>query len=315
MRIAVLRALQLGDFLVAVPALRALRRAYPMAHIALVALPWTRALVERFSRYIDELVEYPGAPADYDLVLQMHGDGSRTNAIALALGGKRTVGFYRPGNACPDRETFIEWDERENEVLRCLRLAEKAGAHDGTPALEFPLLEADIAEWRALGLGRYVCVHAGSQLPSRRWPPERFAAVGDWLAARSYRVVLTGSVGEAPLARKVETGMRAAAVNLVGKTSLGALGALVARARLVVCNDTSLSHIAAAMRTPSVVIACGSDPRRWAPLDRELHRVVYHDIECRPCMNAECPIGHPCALEVPTGTVIQEASRMLACAA
>ncbi len=315
MRIAVLRALQLGDFLVAVPALRALRRAYPAAHIALVALPWTRALVARFPRYIDELVEYPGVPARYDLVMQMHGDGSCTNAIALALGGKRTAGFYRRGNACPDRETFIEWDDHENEVLRCLRLAEKVGAHGESAELEFPLLQADIAEWRALGLGHYVCVHAGSQLPSRRWPAERFAAVADWLAARGYRVVLTGGTGEAPLAKSVESAMRAVPVNLVGKTSLGALGALVARARLVVCNDTSLSHIAAAMRTPSVVIACGSDPRRWAPLDRELHRVLHHDIECRPCMNAECPIGHPCALEVPAGAVIQEASRMLACAA
>jgi ADP-heptose:LPS heptosyltransferase len=315
MRIAVLRALQLGDFLVAVPALRALRRGYPAAHIALVALPWTRALVERFSRYIDELVEYPGAPADYDLVVQMHGDGSRTNAIALALNGKRTAGFYRSGTACPDPETFIEWDERENEVLRYLRLAEKLGGRGALPELEFPLLQADIVEWSALRLGNYVCVHAGSQLPSRRWPRERFAAIADWLAACGYEVVLTGGAGEAALVQDVERAMRARPLNLAGKTSLGGLGALVARAHLVVCNDTSLSHIAAAMRTPSVVIACGSDPRRWAPLDRQLHRVLYHDVECRPCMNAECPIGHPCALQVSSGTVIQELSRMLACAA
>jgi ADP-heptose:LPS heptosyltransferase len=306
MKIAVLRALQLGDFLVAVPALRALRRAYPEAHIALVALPWTAALLERFSRYIDELVEYPGVPAGYDLVLQMHGDGSRTNAIALALGGKRTAGFYRAGHPCPDPETFVEWDDRENEVLRCLRLAEKVGARSGTPELEFPLLQADMEEWSAFRLDDYVCVHPGSQLASRRWPPERFAAVADSLATRGHKVVLTGSAGEAALVGKVARAMRAVPLNLAGKTSIGALGALVARARLVVCNDTSLSHIAAAMRTPSVVIACGSDPRRWAPLERALHRVLFHDIECRPCMHAECPIGHPCALEVSTATVIQQ---------
>ena len=307
MKIAVLRALQLGDLLVAVPALRALRRAYPGARIALVALPWARTFVERFSRYVDELVEYPGMPADYDLVLQMHGDGSCTNAVALALGGKRTAGFYRPGNDCPDRELFVEWDDRENEVLRCLRLTERVGARMLSPELEFPLTPADLAEWARLRLSNYVVVHAGSQLPSRRWPAERFATVVDWLTARGLKVVLTGTPGE-PVVSPT-------ALNLIGKTSLGGLAALVARAQLVVCNDTSVSHIAAAMRTPSVVVACGSDPRRWAPLDRQLHRVLWQDLECRPCMNVECPIGHPCALAITPGAVIGEASRMLACAA
>jgi ADP-heptose:LPS heptosyltransferase len=314
MRIAVLRALQLGDLLVAVPALRALRRAYPDAHISLVALPWAAAFVARFARYVDALEEYPGRPGNYDLVLQMHGDGSCTNAIALALGGKRTAGFYRRGDGCPDSESFIEWQDRENEVLRCLRLAERLGA-EGPPELEFPLGEADWAEWRSFRLANYACVHVGSQLPSRRWPRERFAAVADALAARGLKVVLTGSAGEAPLVEEVARRMRAAPLNLAGKTTLGGLGALVARARLVVANDTSVSHIAAAMRTPSVIVACGSDPRRWAPLDQELHRVLWHDIECRPCMNAECPIGHPCALAISTGAVLNEINRTLACAA
>ncbi len=314
MRIAVLRALQLGDLLVAVPALRALRRAYPDAHVSLVALPWAASFVGRFARYVDALEEYPGRPGDYDLVLQMHGDGSCTNAIALALGGKRTAGFYRRGNDCPDPESFIEWEDRENEVLRCLRLAERVGAK-GTPELEFPLGEADWAEWRSFRLANYACMHAGSQLPSRRWPRERFAAVADALAARGLKVVLTGSAAEAPLVEEVARRTRAAPLSLAGKTTLGGLGALVARARLVVANDTSVSHMAAAMRTPSVIVACGSDPRRWAPLDQELHRVLWHDIECRPCMNAEGPIGHPCALAVPTGAVVNEINRMLACAA
>lgn len=313
MRIAVLRALQLGDLLVAVPALRALRRAFPDAHVTLVALPWTAALVARFARYIDALDEYPGRRADYDLVLQMHGDGSCTNAIARALGGRRMAGFCRAGNERPD--LFIEWDERENEVLRCLRLVEHVSGVRGSPELEFPLGEADWAEWRALGLGHYACVHAGSQLPSRRWPPERFAAVADALAARGLKIVLTGGKGELPLVDEVAQHMRSTPLNLAGKTTLGGLGALVARARLVVCNDTSVSHIAAAVRTPSVVVACGSDPRRWAPLDQDLHRVLWHDIECRPCMNAECPIGHPCALAVSSSLVIQEVHERLACAA
>jgi ADP-heptose:LPS heptosyltransferase len=326
MKIAVFRALQLGDLLCAVPALRALKASFRDASITLVSLAWGRAFVARFRRYIDEFAEFPGFPGtqnffeamhsrSFDLVVQMHGDGSKTNAIALAMRARRTAGFYLPGAECPDPARFVEWRAEENEVLRCLRLTERLGARSSGVELEFPLFESDWAEWRALGVREYVCVHAGSQLPSRRWPPERFAAIADALAADGLRVVLTGSAAEASITRRVAQAMRGPAVDLAGRTSLGALGALIAQARLVVCNDTGISHIAAAVRTPSVVVCCGADPRRWAPLDARLHRVLYHDVECRPCMHVDCPIGHPCALGVSVAAVKHEVSRMLACAA
>jgi ADP-heptose:LPS heptosyltransferase len=105
------------------------------------------------------------------------------------------------------------------------------------------------------------------------------------------------------------------ALDLAGRTTLGGLAALLSRARLLVSNDTGVSHIAAAMRTPSVVIACGSDPQRWAPLDRERHRVLWRDVECRPCAHRECPIGHPCALGVPARQVLDEIRSLVQCAA
>src|SRR5690242_10597070 len=121
-RIGVLRALQLGDVLCATPALRALRAAFPKAHITLIGLPWARDMVDRLS-YIDELLAFPGFPGlpesapdlaalpeffrnaqahRFDLVVQMHGDGRLSNSLAAALGARMLAGYYVPGAWCPD---------------------------------------------------------------------------------------------------------------------------------------------------------------------------------------------------------------------
>lgn len=336
MKIAILRPLQLGDLLCVMPAVRAIRGAYPEARIALVGLPWARALAMRFSRYFDGFLEFPGFPgmperppdvaliptffhraADekFDLVLQMHGSGELSNPIAALMGGTLTAGFYRPGHYRPDDQRFFPWCDDEHEVLRWIRLVRELGVEPRGSQLEFPLAERDWDDWGSLRLGEYAVLHVGSQLPSRRWPAERFAEVGDALAVEGLRVVVTGTASEKSLVRKVAQEMREPPVDLAGRTTLGALAAVIARARLLVCNDTGVSHIAAALRTPSVVVACGSDPRRWAPLDRERHRVLYHEVACRPCAHRECPIGHPCALGVSAREVITETRRAMLCAA
>lgn len=336
MKIAIFRALQLGDLLCSMPAVRAIRAACPEARIALIGLPWARELAMRFSGYFDGFVEFPGFPGmperspdiaaiprflddvfreRFDLVLQMHGSGELTNPLTVLMGGALTAGFYRPGHYRPDAQRFFPWRDDEHEVLRWLRLVRALGIEARGSELELPLAGRDWAEWRALRLGDYAVLHAGSQLPSRRWPAERFAEVGDALAAEGMQVVLTGAASERAITAKVRHAMREPAIDLAGRTTLGGLAALIARARLLVCNDTGVSHVAAAMRTPSVVVACGSDPSRWAPLDRELHRVLYEDVACRPCAHRECPVGHPCALAVFPRMVLEEARKALLCAA
>jgi ADP-heptose:LPS heptosyltransferase len=113
-----------------------------------------------------------------------------------------------------------------------------------------------------------VIVHPGAQMPSRRWPAERFAEAADALLADGWQIAVTGTAAETRLTANVLGAMASPAVHLAGATSVGALAALVRDARVVVCNDTGISHIAAAMRTASVVFASGSDTRRWAPLYR-----------------------------------------------
>ena len=100
-------------------------------------------------------------------------------------------------------------------------------------------------------------------------------------------------------------------VNLCGKTSLGALASLLQQGRLLISNDTGISHIAAAVKLRSVVVACGSDVRRWAPPDAERHIVLHAAVPCRPCAYDTCPIGHGCALAIAAEQVIAMATRQL----
>ncbi len=337
-KIGIFRALQLGDLLCAVPALRALRAAAPQAHITLIGLPWAASFARRFSRYLDAHISFPGFPGlpehsvdlpavpgfiaamqqqRFDCLLQLHGSGVLTNPLVMTFGAVRNAGFYRAGDYCPDPLHFMQWEERQHEILRILQLMEFLGVPSQGEDLEFPLAAAD---YRALfhshdalpAPGSYACIHPGARMLSRRWPATRFAEVADRLHAAGLTVVLTGSVQEAELVRIVQCSMRTPALNLAGKTELGAFAALVAQARLVVCNDTGISHIAAAVKTPSVVVCCGADPKRWAPLNWRRHRSIYAEVACRPCAHQICSIGHLCAEQVSSDAVMMVIRQVLA---
>lgn len=343
-RIGVFRALMLGDLLCAVPALRALRAAYPAARITLIGLPWAATLLERL-RYVDDFVAFPGFPGlpeaepklaelpafiarsearRFDLVVQMHGRGDVTNPIVAGLGARHVAGFRAPGAWCPEPALFADWPEHGHEVERLLRLTDRLGVARQGPALEFPVRASDHASLARLWPAgrapeRYVCVHPGAQLASRRWPIERMADVAATLRRAGRGIVVTGVAAERALAAELLQRLDAAdganaapVVDLVGRTTLWELGAVVERARLVVCNDTSVSHIAAALGTPSVVVSCGADVARWAPRDGQRHRVLWQPVPCRPCTHARCPTAHECATAIDAATVAGAALELLA---
>ncbi len=300
-RIAVFRALHLGEMLCAVPALRALRTAAPTAHITLIGLPWAASFVRRFSRYVDAHAAFPGFPglpgqaADlaripgfiaamqaqrFDCALQMHGNGLLSNPLLRTFGAARNAGFYRPGDYCPDPLRFLTWDDTGHDVLRLARLMDFLGAHVREHTLEFPLSEADRQALHdshpALpAAGSYVCLHPGARMPARRWPAARFAEVADSLHTAGLRVVLIGSAQETSLAAAVQENMQVSALNLTGKLSLGAFAALLAQARLLLCNESGIVQMAAALRIPSVALCYGNEARSWEPCDRRRHRSVW----------------------------------------
>jgi ADP-heptose:LPS heptosyltransferase len=301
-RVAIVRALPgLGDLLCTVPAWRAIRAAYPTAHLTLVGLPHARQFVTRYQRYLDDFLEFPGFPGiserppavrrlpaflalaqakRFDLALQMHGSGESSNQFTVLLGARDNAGFFLPGHYCPDPSRFLPFLPAESEVRRYLRLLNHLGIPAQGEELEFPIRDEDnrafrrFVDTRDLQPGSYVCIHAGAKDEPRRWSPECFALVADGLADAGLRVVLTGVAAEAGLVDAVANRMRGPALNLTGRTPRGMLASLVQGARLVVCNDTGISHLAAALSVPSVVVFLASDPMRWAPLDTRRHKIA-----------------------------------------
>lgn len=342
-RIVIFRALQLGDMLCAIPALRALRHAEPNAHVTLIGLPWAAGFARRFSGYIDDFMAFPGAAElpeqapdaarlsnfydaaqqrHFDLAIQLHGSGRFSNAITAALGARQSAGFVpddKPLSApIEPAGNWLPWPEHLPEIERYLHLLRHLGYEPQGSALEFPLARGEVAAWRALcqarrlQAGKYVCVHPGARMPSRRWPSQRFATVASQLAAQGWSIVLTGTAEEIGLAQDFRSHMQYPFIDLCGVTTLGGLAALIADSCLLICNDTGVSHLAAALRTPSLVVACGSDVARWAPLDRELHTVLADYPACRPCMEQVCRIGHLCAMAISAAQVTHTALQMLA---
>lgn len=345
-QIAVLRALALGDLLCAVPTFRALRHAHPDARITLIGLPWAAEFVERFSHLLDGFLPFPGWPgipqvpvdpartarflADaqaerFDLAVQLQGSGLASNAFAVLLGARQTAGFLPPGlDAPPGPGQWLHHEPRGHEIHRLLRLAPAFGSgHRPAPPddrLEFPVRDVDrvtaggILAQAGLTRGAYAIVHPGSSDPRRRWPVDAFGEVARELRLAGLGVLVTGVANEAALTARVATAARGPSLDLAGRTGLGVLAALVEGARLVVSNDTGVSHLAAALGVPSVVVFVGSDPERWAPLDGERHTAVGSG---RPdpgapgggCRDARMPcLGDACTLATRSASGIAPAS-------
>lgn len=276
-RVLMYRALGLGDFLTGVPAYRAVRRAHPRAELTLAAPGPLRPLAE-LAGDIDVFLptpelhtpEWEGEPPG--VVVNLHGSGPQSHRALLPLvdgqAQARLVAYGRP-------ELGIDgpvWRDDEHEVARWCRLVEAAGMPADREDLQ---LTVPAPEPVRRGV---TVVHPGAADPARRWRPERFAAVARQLAADGHAVVVTGVRDEARIAEDVAraAGLPSTAV-LAGQLDLAAMAALVARARLVICGDTGVAHLATAYGTPSVVLFGAMSPALWGPpAGRPQHVVLRH---------------------------------------
>jgi ADP-heptose:LPS heptosyltransferase len=277
-RLLALRALGLGDLLTVVPALRALRRGWP-AHRIVLACPRELEPLVRLIGAADSVLPAAGLDAPLrwtgralDVAVNLHGCGPQSHRRLAGIRPGRLLAFACAAAGHLEGPPWVDEEhDEEHEVRRWCRML---GAH-GVPSDPDDLSLA--RPHQPPPVRGAVVVHPGAAYESRRWPPERYAAVARTLEALASPVVVTGSRGELPRALHVAelAGLPRGRV-LAGRTDLAALAALVAAARLVVCGDTGVGHLATAYGTASVVLFGPVPPAAWGPPpDRPQHRVLW----------------------------------------
>jgi ADP-heptose:LPS heptosyltransferase len=262
-----LRALKLGDLLVAVPAIRGLRRAFPRHRLVLAVPGWLEPVVDLVEG-VDALLPTPGLddplPIEagrIDVAVNLHGSGPESRTLIDALGARLSM-VHRveeidgdaPAGPMPVWRDGLHERERWVRLVGAYGVAADPGEVGLAPAPHVPELDGATV------------LHVGAAYGSRLWPAERFAAVARSLADDGHRIVFTGGTGERDRALDVaERASLDAQAVLAGRLDLGRFAGAVQRARLLVSADTGAAHLASAYGTPSVVLFGPAAPEHWGP--------------------------------------------------
>ncbi len=326
-RLLCVRLDNVGDLLMTTPAIRALKESLPGRHVTLLASP-AAAAAAPFIDEIDEAIPYaapwvkqpqarPDTVLDIARVLRERAfdaaviftvySQSALPAATLcsAAGIPLRLAYCRenPYQLLSDwvRETEPEGGIR-HEVQRQLDLVAHVGCRTARQRLSFTV-PSHATTWasrrlRFLGIdpaGTWVLIHPGATAPSRRYPPELWAVAAEQLGrARACPIVFAGAPEDEPLVSAIRRTLSVPSESFCGQLDLARLGALIALAPVLLCNNSGPAHLAAATGTPVVDLYALTNPQHtpW----QVSQRVLFHDVPCRFCYRSECPQGHHACL-------------------
>jgi lipopolysaccharide heptosyltransferase II len=309
----------LGDAVMSVPAVRAIKNGRPDVHVT-IAAPDKIAPMWKFIPEVDSIVPLPGGsllPVVRLLRQQMPFDVAILfpNSLRVALeswlsGISQRVGYR--GHWRSWLVNQIVRDPRrpgppEHHSLRFLRIARECGAE--TSNIEVPKLNqtSNIKHQTLIGL----CPGA-EYGPAKRWLPERFAEAAAKITAQSSaRWVLLGTKNDAAIGEQIAAAIGDHCVNRIGQTTLDQLIVELRQCRLLLTNDTGTMHLAALLGVPVVAIFGSTEPRLTGPLGNG-HIVLRHHVECSPCFLRECPIDFRCMKAVTADEVAGAVLSLLA---
>jgi lipopolysaccharide heptosyltransferase II len=344
-RVLAVRLDALGDVLMTTPALRALKASAPGCQVTLLTssagarvaalvpeiddvithdVPWMKATARRGGGAMDRalITRLRRGRFDAAAIFTVYSQNPLPAAllclladVPLRLAHCRENPYQLLTDWVPDPEPgrLVR-----HEVRRQLDLVATVGARtpDERLSLRVPAAARDrvavLLDRLGLDSDGWVLVHPGASAPSRRYPPDRFAEAAQRLAARTGReIVFMGRADEGDLIESIRTSMQAPSHSVAGRVDLGEMAALVARAPLLISNNTGPVHVAAAVGTPVVDLYALTNPQHtpWAVP----HRVLFHDVPCRYCYKSVCPELHQnCLRLVEPGAVVEAALDLLA---
>jgi lipopolysaccharide heptosyltransferase II len=309
----------LGDSIISVPSVRAIKAGRPDAHIT-IASPRRIASVWKLVPDVDEVL-----PLDrrslFTTVRSIQQRASfhvailLPNSLRAALeiwfaGIPRRVGY--PGHHRRWLLNQIVPEEPQlgpirHQVYRYLQIAHELGGPDGAPEMRKFLPRA-----RANGAPAKLGLCAGAEYgPAKRWLPERFAEVALTIANQQpVQWILFGTDADLDRGAAIEAALGSHCVNRIGQTTLDELAAELAECALLLTNDTGTMHLATLIGVPVVAVFGSTEPRLTGPLGSG-HEVIRHQVECSPCFLRECPIDFRCMKAVSVEEVIASVSALL----
>ena len=316
-----------GDAIMALPALHSVRRRFPEAHIAILALPYV-AEIYQGQGVADEFIAYDRKGAhhgiggreklaaalraknfDTALLLQNAFDAAW---LAWRAGIPERLGYNRDGRqllltrAIPVPDNG---DTPPHEKFYYLELLRRLGWIDALPdvpeiSLQVTERQARDAEAKLQSLGATpgamrIAVGAGAAYGSAKcWPPERFAAALNQVwRERGAEILLFGTAAEGDVSAAIQAGLDRPALDLTGKTSIAELPALLSRCAAFAGNDSGAMHVAAAAGLPVVGVFGPTDPFGTAPVTPRA-AIVQERPYCSPCFLRRCPTDHRCMTAV-----------------
>lgn len=321
-RVLVIQTAFLGDVVLTTPLFRAVKEHWPEGYLAALVIPETASILAGLPT-VDDVIAYDkraGGARElhrvirkvrgekFDVVLSPH-RSIRSGTIAWLSGAGRRIGYRESASPFYYSDRVRRPPER-HETGRILALAEALGVEGTNPRPDVALSDTEREAARAAGgKKRYAVISPSSVWPTKRWRPEGFAAVGDYLRGRGYGVVITGSGGEREVCAAVKGAMRSSAQDFSGRTTPRELAALVAEAALLVANDSAPVHLASAFDTPTVAIFGATVPAQgFAPLASRSTVVEVEGLACRPCGEhggRRCPEKHfRCMLDLSPADVV-----------
>ena len=336
MKILVRATNWIGDAVMSLPALRAIRGRFPDAGITVLAKPWVAALYEGEAS-IDRVIPLEGASGARDwavkwkLARQLRGErfelavlfpnSFESAAVVWLAGAKRIIGYARDGRSALLSDAIplpAKGEIPRHERFYYLEMLRRAGLIESIPDL--PEIRLDgIPEARRRG--EKLFERFGVKLPvvgvspgaaygaAKRWLPERFGEAAARLARETGgSVAVFGSMAEKAMCDEVARA--AGGRNLAGETDLRAFIDMTAACRLFLTNDSGAMHIASALGVPSVTVFGPTDETATGPLGAAA-RLVREPVECAPCLLRECPIDHRCMTRVTAELVVKAGEDLL----